>query len=61
MINHTEQYNRVEKTFEEFKREYEIFRKNITYNNRVQLNNKIREHRKAVTDLNTSINNIFLK
>lgn len=61
MINHTEQYNRVEKTFEELKKEYKIFKNKPTYNNRTILNNKIREHRQAITNLNTSINNILLK
>lgn len=61
MINHTDQYNRVEKTFEELKKEYEIFRKKPTYNNRIQLVYKIKEHRQSLTDLNTSIKNIFLK
>lgn len=61
MINHIEQYNRVEETFKELQKEYEIFRKNTTYRNRTMLSYKIKEHRQALTNLNTSINNIFLK
>lgn len=61
MINYAEQYSRIEKTFKELKNEYEIFRKKPTYNNRTQLINKIQEHRQALTNLNTSIKNIFLK
>lgn len=61
MINHTEQYNRVEKTFEELKKEYEIFRKKPTYNNRTILNGKIKEHRQSIYGFTESIKNIFLK
>lgn len=61
MINYTEQYSRIEKTFEKLKNEYEIFRKKPTYNNRTILSNKIKEHRQALTNLNTSIKNIVLK
>lgn len=61
MINHTEQYNRVESTYKEVQREYEIFRKKPTYNNRTIINQKIQEHREAISNLKTSINNIYLK
>lgn len=61
MINHTEQYNRVEETFKELQKEYEIFRKNPTYRNRIMIKNKIKEHRQSIYGLTSSINNIFLK
>ena len=61
MINHTEQYNRVEKTFEELKKEYEIFRKKPSYNNRTQLINKITKYRRTIYDFTSSIKNIVLK
>lgn len=61
MINHTKQYNRVESTYKEVQREYEIFRKKPTYNNRTIINQKIQEHREAISNLKASINNIYLK
>lgn len=61
MINHTDQYNRIENTFREIQKEYEIFRKNPTYRNRLLIQNKIKEHRQSLTNFTTSINNIFMK
>ena len=61
MINHIEQYKRLENTYKELEREYEIFRKKPTYNNRTIINQKIQEHREAISNLKTSINNIYLK
>lgn len=61
MINHQEQYNRVENTYKELEKEYEIFRKKPTYNNRTQVINKIKEHRESIYDLKVSIKNIYLK
>lgn len=61
MINYTEQYSRIEKTFKELKNEYEIFRKKPTYNNRTQLINKVQEHRRTIYDFTSSIKNIVLK
>lgn len=50
MINHQKQYNRVESTYKELKKEYEIFRKKPTYRNRTIINKKIQEHRESITD-----------
>lgn len=61
MINHTKQYSRVENTYKELQKEYEIFRKNPTYSNKTQLINKIKEHRESIYNLKASINNIYLK
>ena len=40
MINHQKQYNGVENTYKELQREYEIFRKKPTNNNRKMINQK---------------------
>ncbi len=61
MINHQKQYNRVENTYKELQIEYEIFRKKPTYKNRTMINQKIQEHREAISSLKASINNIYLK
>lgn len=61
MINHIEQYKRLENTYKELEREYEIFRKKPTYKNRIIINEKIQEHREAISNLKTSINNIYFK
>lgn len=61
MTNHTEQFKRVEDTFEELTKEYEIFKKRISYSNRNNLKAKINEHREALTKLMTSVNDMFLK
>lgn len=61
MINHQKQYNGVENTYKELQREYEIFRKKPTNNNRKMINQKIQEHREAISNLKANINNIYLK
>jgi len=61
MINHQEQYKRLENTYKELQKEYEVFRKKPTYNNRTMVNQKIQEHRESIYDLKASINNIYLK
>lgn len=61
MINHTKQYEKVENTFKEVQEEYSRFKKNISYENRNNLKRKINKHREALTNLITSVNNIFFK
>ena len=61
MINHTKQYERVEDTFKEVQKEYQIFKKNVSYANRNKLKLKIDEHREAINNLVASVNNIFFK
>lgn len=61
MINHIKQYEKVENTFEEIQEEYNKFKKNISLENRNSFRRKVNIHRKALTRLLTSMNNIFLK
>lgn len=61
MINHKNQYEKVEDTFKEVQQEYQAFKKNVSYENRNNLKRKVNKHRQALTELITSVNNIFLK
>lgn len=61
MINYQKQYEKVNSTFIEVQQSYKEFKKNVSYENRNKLKNTILKHRKSLTDLNTSVKNIFLK
>ena len=61
MINHINQFKKVKETFEEVEKQYEIFIKKTTYENRNLLKIKIKKHRAIISDFIASINNIFLK
>ncbi|MCI8618316.1 MAG: hypothetical protein HFJ60_08835 [Clostridia bacterium] len=61
MINHVEQFKRVKETFEDFEKEYKTFKKKISYENRSNLKLKINQHRESLSNLVSSINNIFLR
>lgn len=61
MINHINKYEKVENTFKEVQQEYQVFKKKISYENRNNLKRKIKEHRQALSELVTSVNNIFLR
>lgn len=61
MINYKEQYNKVENTYKELEKEFKVFKKKISYENRCNLKLKINQHREAINKLVSSIDNIFLK
>lgn len=61
MINHINQFQKVKNTFEELEKEYEIFIKKTSYENRSLLKAKIQKHRTAISYFTASIDNIFLK
>lgn len=61
MINHKKQFEKIEKTFEDMQEEYNKFKKNISFENRNNLKQKVNKHRQALTEFVTTINNIFLK
>ena len=61
MINHRKCNNRVIDTFYNLQKEYDQFSKDITLENRYKLKEKVREHREALNNLVSCINDIFLK
>ena len=60
MINHQKQYRDLENTFAEITDSYMKFKGKITEKNREDLNLRIKQHRKVLTDFKSSINNVFI-
>lgn len=61
MINHQSQYKDLEDTFAEITDSYMKFKSKTTEKNREELNLRIKQHRKVLTDFKSSINNVFIK
>lgn len=60
MINHQKQYRDLENTFAEITDSYMKFKGKITEKNREELNLRIKQHRKALNDFRSSINDVFI-
>lgn len=60
MINHQKQYEYLENTFAEITDSYMKFKSKTTEKNREELNLRIKQHRKILTDFKSSINNVFI-
>ena len=60
MINHQKQYRDLENTFAEITDSYMKFKSKTTEKNREELNLRIKQHRKALNDFRSSINNVFI-
>ena len=60
MINHQKQYEYLENTFAEITNSYMKFKSKTTEKNREELNLRIKQHRKALNDFRSSINNVFI-
>ena len=61
MINHQKQYKDLENTFAEITDSYMKFKSKTTEKNREELNLRIKQHRKALNDFRSSINDVFIK
>lgn len=61
MINHQDYKNRLQSTYINLLKEYEIFCKQNTLENKYNVKKKINEHREVLNRLMTCINNLFLK
>ena len=60
MINHQKQYEYLEDTFAEVTDSYMKFKSKTTEKNREELNLRIKQHRKALNDFRSSINDVFI-
>lgn len=60
MINHQKQYEYLENTFAEITDSYMKFKSKTTEKNREELNLRIKQHRKALNDFRSSINDVFI-
>ena len=61
MINHQSQYKDLENTFAEITDLYMKFKSKTTEKNREELNLRIKQHRKVLTDFKSSVNNVFIR
>lgn len=61
MINHQKQYKDLENTFAEITDSYMKFKGKTTEKNREDLNLRIKQHRKVLTDFKSSVNNVFIR
>ena len=61
MINHQKQYKDLENTFAEITDSYIKFKNKNTEKNREELNLRIKQHRKVLTDFKSSISNVFIR
>ena len=61
MINHQKQYRDLENTFAEITDSYMKFKSKTTEKNREDLNLRIKQHRKALNDFRSSINDVFIR
>ena len=60
MINHQKHYKDLENTFAEITNSYIKFKNKNTEKNREELNLRIKQHRKALNDFRSSINDVFI-
>ena len=61
MINYKSRFKRVESTYKDLEKEYEIFNKRISLENKNMLKIKIKKHREALNELMASLNNMFIR
>lgn len=60
MINHQKQYKYLEDTFAEVTDSYIKFKSRLTEKDREELNLRIKQHRKALNNFRSSINDVFI-